>query len=188
MLITRWWTLDDIELLYGKGARKEVEAYRPTDADFGEESAEEGRNKFGVPEPVYGSWQGEGYGTIPQVRVVERRQWKLTRQDAAIYPSGDVRPLADGEVAARWRHRHQGGNTPAPHHRRDRKRCVPRRLESVPSPDDRALFPGVPARPDARHGGQRRVAPRNPQQRSLAVPPRSQYHGKATAGWSRRTV
>ena len=98
VLITRWWTLDDIELLYGKGARKEVEAYRPTDADFGEESAEEGRNKFGVPEPVYGSWQGEGYGTIPRVRVVERRQWKLTRQDAAIYPSGDVRPLADGEV------------------------------------------------------------------------------------------
>lgn len=96
-LITRWWTMDEIELLYGKAARREVEARKPADADFGDESADEGRNKFGQ-HGTYGSWQGGGYGTIPRVRVIERRHWQMTRQTVAIYPSGDVRPLADGEI------------------------------------------------------------------------------------------
>lgn len=98
VIVTRWWTLDEIELLYGKAARKEVEASRPTDSDFGEETAEEGRNKFGGNVGLYGSWQGGGYGTIPRVRVVERRQWTLARQDVAISSTGDVRPLENGET------------------------------------------------------------------------------------------
>lgn len=98
VLITRWLTMDEIELLYGKAARREVEESKPVDSDFGEETAEEGRNKFGGVSGLYGSWQGGGYGMIQRVRVIERRQWRLTRQDAAIYPTGDIRPLNEGEV------------------------------------------------------------------------------------------
>lgn len=98
VLVTRWLTLDEVELLYGKAMRKEVEASKPTDSDFGDETAEEGRNKFGGNGGLYGAWQGGGYGTIPRVRIVERREWRLFRQDVAISPTGDVRPLADGET------------------------------------------------------------------------------------------
>ena len=102
VLITRWLTLDAIELLYGKAARRELEARRPSEADFGEESMEEGRNKFGGTSAsggFYDAWRLDGDGQIPRVRVVEQRRWEMTRADVAIYPAGDIRPLNEGEVA-----------------------------------------------------------------------------------------
>ncbi|MER2527135.1 MAG: genomic island protein [Candidatus Competibacter denitrificans] len=100
VLITRWLTLDTVELLYGKAARREVEARKPTDADFGEESLEEGRNKFGGANSggVYDAWRLDGYGHIPRVRVVEQRRWEMTRQAVAIYPTGDIRPFNEGDT------------------------------------------------------------------------------------------
>lgn len=96
VIITRWLTLDAIEQLYGKSARQEVETQKPSDSDFGEESAEEGRNKFGgnYSGGFYDSWRLDGFGHIPRVRVVELRRWEMTRQDVSISIStGDIRPF-----------------------------------------------------------------------------------------------
>lgn len=98
--ITRWLTLDAIELSYGKRLRNEVEASKPSDSDFGEESTDEGRNKFGgdYSGGAYDSWRLDGYGNIPRVRVIEQRRWELTRADVAIYPTGDIRVLEEGQT------------------------------------------------------------------------------------------
>jgi len=96
VLITRWLTLDEIEGLFGPGARREIEQSQPEDADWGEETWEEGRPKFG------GAYSGRydtrwSEGGQRRVRVVERQVWQLTRQEVTLYPTGDVRPLNDGE-------------------------------------------------------------------------------------------
>lgn len=96
VLVTRWMTLDEIEALFGSGKRREIEALQPEDADWGEEFFEEGRSKFG------GTYSGR-YDTrwttdaIRRVRVVERQAWRLSRQDVALYPTGDLRPLNKGD-------------------------------------------------------------------------------------------
>lgn len=96
VLITRWLTLDEIESLFGGGKRREIEALQPEDADWGEETFEEGRPKFGG---TYGGrydtrWSAGG---TRRVRVVERQAWRLNRQDVALYPTGDIRPLNAGD-------------------------------------------------------------------------------------------
>lgn len=97
VLITRWLTLDDIERLFGAGKRRAIEALQPEDADWGEETFEEGRPKFG--EAYSGRYDTRwSEGGQRRVRVVERQAWRLNRQAVALYPTGDLRPLNDDEA------------------------------------------------------------------------------------------
>jgi hypothetical protein len=100
VIVTRWMTLDEIEALYGKAKRSEVEEFRPDDPDFGEDMGDEGRNRFGD------SYSGNATGHytdqegIVRVRVVDRQVWRMTNADAIITPTGDIR-AADNIPPAR---------------------------------------------------------------------------------------
>ena len=96
VLVTRWMTLDEIEQLFGKSARREIEAMNSEDDDWGEESLEEGRPKFGGN--TGGAYDSRwAYGGIRRVRVIERQYWVLARQEVAIYPTGDIRVIDANE-------------------------------------------------------------------------------------------
>ena len=47
VIITRWLTLDEIEESYGEKAREAIEVDNQEDEDFGDDEADEERNKFG---------------------------------------------------------------------------------------------------------------------------------------------
>lgn len=97
VLVTRWMTLDEIEQLFGKLARREIEAMNSEDDDWGEESLEEGRPKFGGnTSGAYDSRWADG--GIRRVRVIERQHWVLARQEVAIYPTGDIRVIDADEL------------------------------------------------------------------------------------------
>lgn len=95
---TCWMTLDDIEQLYGTRVRLAVEAYRPSDADHGDDTQDEGRNKFGdehTGTAGYDSWLAGTDAATPRVRVIDRQYWVYTMCKCAIFPTGDVR-VVDG--------------------------------------------------------------------------------------------
>ncbi len=97
VLITRWMTLDEIENLFGKGQRRAIEQSTPDDSDWGEETLDEGRPKFG--DAYSGRYDTRwSEGGQRRVRVVERQAWRLSRQDVELYPTGDLRPLNPGDA------------------------------------------------------------------------------------------
>lgn len=90
--VSRWLTLDEIENLYGKKARKIADDSGDAGYDFGD-AGDDGpeRNKFGVGGITNASTGDEG----PQrFRVIDRqiRVYKLTK--CLVFPNtGDVRPV-----------------------------------------------------------------------------------------------
>lgn len=90
--VSRWLTLDEIENLYGKKARKIADDSGDAGYDFGD-AGDDGpeRNKFGVGGITNASTGDEG----PQrFRVIDRqiRAYKLTK--CLVFPNtGDVRPV-----------------------------------------------------------------------------------------------
>ncbi len=92
--ITYWRTLDEIEQLYGAEKRLEVENYKPADSDHGDDSEDEGRNKFGdknTGAASYDAWLAAGTSAVPRVRIVDRQFWKYVETKVGISPMGDVR-------------------------------------------------------------------------------------------------
>lgn len=98
VIITRWLTYDEIEDIYGEEAREKVEnagGGGEEDEDFGDDEADEERNKFGNEDT--GSTEYMGSATLrdgsKRVRVIERQFWKTEKVKVAISMTGDIRSL-----------------------------------------------------------------------------------------------
>lgn len=113
VIVTRWYTYDEIEQLYGKAARQQVEAYAPDERDYGEYTEDELRNKFGGLD--YGAeytWDMvRGDQDSRRVRVIDRQYRVYEITDVMVWPNGDVRNVegATPEELQQWQ---QGGGYP----------------------------------------------------------------------------
>lgn len=95
---TRWMTLDDIEVNYGKAKRTLIlsEYASVNEDDFGDDDEEGSRNKFGLPkyvgsQPTYDAL--DETTEIKRVRVIDRQHWKMENSLIAVMPTGDIRVL-----------------------------------------------------------------------------------------------
>jgi hypothetical protein len=95
--VTRWYTLDEIENFYGLQARKQVQMYLDSDGDWGETEALDGeRNKFGMEGPMSRLW--DAFTDDPgarRYRIIDRQRWVYEMTPVAIYPTGDVKNVAN---------------------------------------------------------------------------------------------
>lgn len=93
--VTRWLTLAEIEWMFGKNARNQVEkAGAPSeDTDFGDDTEAEGRNKFGdrTSGLHYDAYLGPEQTSMPRWRVIDRQYWETVDGQVAVWPTGDVR-------------------------------------------------------------------------------------------------
>lgn len=94
VVVTRWLTLDEIEDLYGADARRKAELSGDEDTDFGEETSDEERNKFGTIKG--GIWTASfGDVTTKRLRIIDRQKWQTDKCLVAIWPTGEIR-VAEG--------------------------------------------------------------------------------------------
>lgn len=95
VIITRWLTLDEIEESYGEDAREKCEVDNQEDQDFGDDEADEERNKFGNEDT--GSTEYLGSTTLSdgskRVRVIERQFWRTEKANVVITLAGDIRSV-----------------------------------------------------------------------------------------------
>lgn len=94
--VSGWMLLDEVEQLYGLQKRLEVEKYRPSDQDHGDDSSDERRNKFGDGDSggvTYDAWMYGSNAASARVRVVERQYWRYVESQCALMPTGDVRVI-----------------------------------------------------------------------------------------------
>lgn len=95
VITTYWWSLDRIEQEYGPEARARVEATLPNEEDWGEDSADRGRNKFGMNRiggAQYNAWSTDRDPSLIRVRVIDRQHWRYALTEVAISKdTGDVR-------------------------------------------------------------------------------------------------
>lgn len=95
VIINRWLTYDEIEESYGKKAREAVEVDSQEDDDFGDDEADEERNKFGNEEG--GCTEYMGSATLSdgskRVRVIERQFWQTENAKVVISLTGDIRSV-----------------------------------------------------------------------------------------------
>lgn len=106
VIVTRWYSLDDIERMYGKEARQAIEEYTGSERDFGDYNTEERRNKFGTN---YIGESTDSYDSVLEgidtrrIRVVDRQYWVRERIKVAVWPTGEVESIEDAtpeEMAA----------------------------------------------------------------------------------------
>lgn len=100
VIITRWLSLDEIESMYGRKARKKVEArvdLLEGDEDFGETEVDGvQRNRFGGHADLHPDYHDEAWsrGEV-MVRIVDRQHWVTAPCDVVLFPSGDIRIMED---------------------------------------------------------------------------------------------
>ena len=93
VILTRWYTLDEIEQLFGRDKRLPIEQYvsATDDRDWGDgDPNDEERNKFG-DDIGYGTH--DYYVTIKgtkRARVIDRQYWVYEHTEVMISPEGDV--------------------------------------------------------------------------------------------------
>lgn len=105
VIVTRWLTLDEIEVLYGTAKRNEVDQAKPDESDFGEDMGDEARNKFGDNNSGYNDRMGVASQADGErrVRVIDRQFWRMEKAEVLITPTGDIRvvdSLSPARVAA----------------------------------------------------------------------------------------
>ncbi len=101
VVVTRWMTLDNIEQFFGSKVRMEVEAFRPSESDFGTDDQSGERSRFGDNANLnnyseYDAWRDDS-GMV-QVRVIDRQKHKWAIRDVGIYPTGDIRPVKPEQI------------------------------------------------------------------------------------------
>lgn len=97
VLVTRWLTLDEINRLYGKKARKLAKESSDQGSDWGEDDDGVERNKFGDlrnSSGVYDAYKG-GENETERYRVIERQMAVYEMTDCMVFPdTGDVVPVS----------------------------------------------------------------------------------------------
>ncbi|MCM2317804.1 MAG: genomic island protein [Pseudomonas sp.] len=105
VIVSRWLTLDEIEVLYGTAKRNEVDQAKPDESDFGEDMGDEARNKFGDNNSGYNDRMGVATQADGErrVRVIDRQFWRMEKAEVLITSTGDIRvvdSLGPARVAA----------------------------------------------------------------------------------------
>lgn len=107
VIVTRWYTLDEIEQYYGKEAADAVASYNCAERDFGEYTEEERRNRFGT-EYLGDSvtmWDSNLEGIDSRrIRVIDRQYFVRERCKIAVWPTGEIEIAedADEDQLAEW--------------------------------------------------------------------------------------
>lgn len=94
-VVSRWMTLDDVEVDYGVEARRLIESidYSSVDAAAGDDIAAM-KSTFGSRFSVASSaFYYDGEDGMRYYNVIERQYKSVAEADVAIYPSGDVRQI-----------------------------------------------------------------------------------------------
>ena len=104
VITTKWLTLDDIEILYGKKWRRELENQASLLAPYDYDMSDWDRDRFGDRSDALHAHSGYmDESTAPTMRVVRllERQWrKLSKREHFVHlPTGEMRPIPDG-----WEH------------------------------------------------------------------------------------
>ena len=96
VISTRWMTLDDIEVHYGKAKRDEVDAHAQSYATYGEDSVRfDGARTFGSEDFTIQTVT-EDDKTIRSVRIIERQYRRLTTIRYFVDNEiGDMKPIPD---------------------------------------------------------------------------------------------
>jgi hypothetical protein len=97
VIVTRWYTLGQIEQYYGRDARDKAEASNDWGPDFGEDDNEPNRNKFGSNRPtgLYDAYTEESDGH-KRYRLIDRQMWVHKVVPCIVFPdSGDVIVVED---------------------------------------------------------------------------------------------
>lgn len=98
VIVTRWFTLGQIEQYFGRAARDKAEASRDWGPDFGQdEDGEQNRNSFGAKTPngLYDAYTEENDGH-KRYRLIDRQMWVHEVVPCMVFPdSGDVKVVAD---------------------------------------------------------------------------------------------
>lgn len=101
VITTKWLSLEDIELLYGKKWRRELENQASLLAPYSYDMSDWDRDQFG--DRVEQANTSSAYmdeSTAPMARVVRvlERQWrKLDKREHFVHlPTGEMRPIPDG--------------------------------------------------------------------------------------------
>ena len=91
VIVTRWYTLDQIEQMYGKLARNKAEASNDTSHDWGERDGESERNKFGSRQTI-GTYDSYGVEKgLMRYRLVDRQKFVYQMTKCMVFPeTGDV--------------------------------------------------------------------------------------------------
>lgn len=98
---TRWLTLDEIGLFYGKKKADEVQAVAGTEPGFGQDSIRYHQQTFGDIEQYMANGD-EDTRTVRRVRVIERQYYKTRRVKMFVDPNtGDERQVQDSWDDAR---------------------------------------------------------------------------------------
>ena len=99
VIITRWMTLDEIAVLYGKKAATELDTIGGLNESLGTDSMLTGaENTFGDTEwdNYNPSPDGGGHWQVDKVRVIDRQYRRLERVDMFVDPrTGDMREVPD---------------------------------------------------------------------------------------------
>lgn len=96
VIVTRWYTYDDIEQFFGKQARNACEQFKADEADYGEYTDDERRNKFGDnnfgPESYLDAVMDEVDSR--RVRVIDRQYRSYEMTTVMVWATGDVRDVS----------------------------------------------------------------------------------------------
>ena len=93
--VTRWYSLDTIEEMYGKEARAKVQIAIDAEGDWGTSDDAGDRNKFGDdnPSPMWDAFlDDEG---ARHYRVIDRQRWQYKLTKVVVYPTGEVKNVED---------------------------------------------------------------------------------------------
>jgi len=102
VIVTKWLTLDEIEVMYGKKWRTRLESQASTMTPYAYDVEDWDRDRFGdVDETNPYRMDGSQSPVLRVVRVLERQWRKLDRRDHFVHlPTGEVRNIPDGWKAA----------------------------------------------------------------------------------------
>lgn len=112
VIVTRWLSLDEIEIMYGRKAREKVESRMEgeSDDDFGDSEIDGvRRNKFGHETELYPDYEGDDESDVTMVRIVDRQHWEIAPTEVVLYPTGDIRIMEDATEAQRQAALRAGG-------------------------------------------------------------------------------
>lgn len=94
VLVTSWMTFDDIKETYGLKKWRELQTYLLDQPDFGEDSIEEERNKFGTVANFSSFFQDTS--GVEHSRILNRQYWKLQNRKFFLdIATGDLTPVPD---------------------------------------------------------------------------------------------
>ena len=103
VITTKWLSLDDVEMLYGRKWRKELESQASTMSPYAYDMADWDEDKFGEKSDPHAAAAFMDKSTAPVARVVRllERQWrKLDKREHFVHlPTGECRPIPTG-----WEH------------------------------------------------------------------------------------